>query len=138
MAEVESGTGYIGYYDGGAFGVPHSSKNKEATLLWLQYIGQESVQAEWAAAGARVVMNSTYDDPIVQEQDARVDSYYTMMKEEGPLFGGAPPFPFHATIREVIAPFIHRAIAGELTPSEALDQAAAAADEELVRLGYGE
>ena len=35
-------------------GVPHSSRNKEATLLWLQFIGQQSVQAEWAAAGARI------------------------------------------------------------------------------------
>jgi multiple sugar transport system substrate-binding protein len=138
MDGVQGGTGYIGYYDGGAFGIPHSSKNKEAALLWLQYIGQESVQADWAVAGARVVMDSTYDDPKVQEQDAKVDGYYTLMKTEGPLFGGAPPFPFHATIREVIAPFIYQALAGELSPSDALDQAAAAADEELVRLGYGQ
>ena len=36
--------GYIGYYDGGAFGLPVTSKNKEAALLFLQYIGQDSVQ----------------------------------------------------------------------------------------------
>ncbi len=138
MEEAEAGEGYIGYYDGGAFGIPHSSKNKEAALLWLQYIGQPSVQADWAVAGARIVMNSTYDDPKVIEQDAKVDGYYTLMREKGYLFAGAPPFPFHATIREVIAPFIYRAIAGELTPSDALDQAAEATDAELVRLGYGE
>ena len=40
MAEAEAGKGYIGYYDGGAFGIPHSSKNKEAALLFLEYIGQ--------------------------------------------------------------------------------------------------
>jgi multiple sugar transport system substrate-binding protein len=66
-----------------------------------------------------------------------VDGYYTLLKEQGKLFAGAPPFPFHATIREVIAPFIYKTLAGELTPSDALDQAAAAVDEELVRLGYG-
>ena len=49
--------GYIGYYDGGAFGIPTSSKNKEAALLFLQYIGQASVQADWAAAGSRIVMS---------------------------------------------------------------------------------
>jgi multiple sugar transport system substrate-binding protein len=47
------------------------------------------------------------------------------------------PFPFHPQIREVIAPFIYSAIAGELTAEEALDQAAAAVDAELVNLGYG-
>ena len=46
-----AGEGYIGYYDGGAFGIPHSSKNKEAALLWLQYIGQPSVQARLGGRG---------------------------------------------------------------------------------------
>lgn len=137
LAEAESGEGYIGYYDGGAFGVPHSSKNKEATLLWLQYIGQPSVQAQWATAGSRVVQTATFDDPLVKAQDARVDGYYTLLREQGPLFAGAPPFPFHPQVREAVAPFIWRALTGELTPADALDQAAAAADTELINLGYG-
>ncbi len=67
MEAAESGKGYIGYYDGGAFGIPHSSKNKDASLLFLQYIGQASVQTDWALAGSRIVMNSTYDDAKVRE-----------------------------------------------------------------------
>ncbi len=82
--------------------------------------------------------SDTFDDPAVREQDAKVDGYYTMLEEQGPLFAGAPPYPFHAAVREVIAPFVYRAIAGELTAADALDQAAAAVDEELVRLGYGQ
>lgn len=137
MDAAEAGTGYIGYYDGGAFGMPVSSKNQEATMLWLQYIGQPSVQADWAIKGARVVMDQTFDDPAVVAQDAKVDGYYTLMREKGYLFAGAPPFPFHAQVREVVAAYIYKAIAGELTPAEALDQAAAATDQELVNLGYG-
>jgi hypothetical protein len=34
-------------------------------------------------------------------------------------------------------PYLDQAIAGDLTPSEALDQAAIAVDAELQRLGYG-
>lgn len=136
MADAEAGKGYIGYYDGGAFGIPDSSKNKEAALLFLQYIGQESVQADWAVAGSRIVMNSTYDDPKVQAQDKKTDGYYTLMKDQGKLFAGAPPFPFHADMREVVAPFIYKALSGELKPADALDQAAKAADDELVKLGY--
>jgi multiple sugar transport system substrate-binding protein len=137
MEDAEAGRGYIGYYDGGAFGIPHSSKKKEAALLWLQYIGQPAVQADWAVVGARVVMDSTYDDPKVQAQDAKVDGYYTLMREKGYLFAGAPPFPFHSAVRSVMDPFMWKAIAGELTPEQALDQMAAAVDEELTRLGYG-
>lgn len=138
MAQAEAGEGYIGYYDGGAFGIPHSSQNKEATLLWLQFIGQPSIQAEWAAIGARIVHNATFSDPLVQQMDEQTNGYYTLMLEQGPLFAGAPPFPFHPQVREVVAPFIYQAIAGEISPEEALDSAAVAAEEELVRLGYGE
>ncbi len=138
MAEAEAGTGYIGYYDGGAFGIPHSSKNKEAALLWLQFIGQPAVQADWAVAGARIVHDATFSDPKVVAMDEQTNGYFTLMLEQGPLFRGAPPFPFHPQVREAVAPFIYQAIAGEITPAEALDKAAAAADAELVRLGYGQ
>jgi multiple sugar transport system substrate-binding protein len=136
MAQAESGEGYIGYYDGGAFGIPHSSKNKEAALLFLQYIGQASVQPDWAAAGSRIVMNATFDDPKIKELDTKVDGYYAMMRDKGKLFRGAPAFPFHAQVREATAPMFYQAITGELTPSDALDQMAAAAEQELKNLGY--
>ncbi len=130
--------GYLGYYDGAAFGIPYSSKNKEAALLWLQYLGLPSIQPEWATTSSRVVHLSTFDDPLVRAQNERLNGYYTLMKEQGRLFAGAPPFPFHQDVRDTIAPFIHQAIIGELTPAEALDQAAVAVEKELIRLGYGQ
>ncbi|MBE7556107.1 MAG: extracellular solute-binding protein [Anaerolineales bacterium] len=136
MAQAESGEGYIGYYDGGAFGIPYSSKNQEAALLWLQYIGQSSVQAQWATAGSRIVMNSTFDDPLVKTQDARTDGYYTMLREQGPLFRGAPPFPFHSQVVNTVGPFIWKTLSGELQAADALDQACAAAETEMTNLGY--
>jgi multiple sugar transport system substrate-binding protein len=138
MEAAEKGEGYIGYYDGGSFGIPYSSKNKEATLLWLQFIGQPSVQADWAVAGSRIVMDSTYSDPKVIAQDAKTDGYYTLMREKGYLFAGAPPFPFHSQIVETVQPFIWQALTGELSPADALDQAAVAADQELIDLGYAQ
>jgi multiple sugar transport system substrate-binding protein len=138
IAAAEAGEGYIGYYDGGAFGIPHSSKNKEATLLWLQFIGQDEVQPDWAVAAPRITHTATFDDPKVVEMDAKVDGYYTLLKEQGKLFGGAPPFPFHGPIRETIDPFIHEALAGNITTDEALDQAAAAVNAKLIELGYAQ
>lgn len=130
------GKGYVGYSDGAAFGVPYSSRKQGAALLWLQYLGRSTIQPAWAVASSRVVHLSTFDDPLVRAQDKRLDGYYTLMKKQGHLFAGAPPFPFHIVIRDTISTFIHQAIIGELTPAEALDQAAVAVDKELVRLGY--
>ncbi|MEM7134841.1 MAG: extracellular solute-binding protein [Chloroflexota bacterium] len=136
MEDASIGAGYIGYYDGAAFGIPIHSQNKEAALLWLQYVAQPNIQPEWAASSGRVVHLSTFDDPLVRDQDRLLSGYYGLMKKQGHLFSGAPPFPFHVQVRDIIAPYIQATIAGDLTPSEALSQAAAAVDDELVRLGY--
>jgi multiple sugar transport system substrate-binding protein len=136
LQEVEAGKGYIGYYDGGAFGIPYSSKNQQAALLFLQYIGQASVQADWAVAGSRITHQATYDDPKVKEMDAKTDGYFTLMKDDGKLFAGAPSYPFHAQVREATAPFFYEAITGQLSPSDALDKMAEAAETELTKLGY--
>lgn len=136
LAEAEAGKGYIGYYDGGAFGIPYSSKNQKAALLFLEYVGQASVQADWAVAGSRITHTATYDDPKVTAMDEKVDRYYSLMKDQGKLFAGAPPYPFHAQVREATAPFFYQAITGELTASDALDKMAEAAEAELTKLGY--
>jgi multiple sugar transport system substrate-binding protein len=138
LEAAQAGEGYIGYYDGGAFGMPYSSRNQEAALLWLQFTGLEEVQPQWAVAGSRIVMESTYDDPMIQEIDAQIDNYYSKMREWGPLFKGAAPFPFHNSMRAAIDPFVWRALAGDLTAQEALDQACVAAETTMMDLGYGE
>ena len=89
-----------------------------------------------AGAGARITHTATYDDPKVKEQDAKVDGYYTLMREKGPLFAGAPAYPFHAQVREATAPFFYEAIVGQITAEEALNKMAEAAEAELTQLGY--
>lgn len=133
---AEAGKGYIGYYDGGAFGISYASKNKEAALLFLQYIAQESVQADWAVAGSRITHTATYDDPKVKAQDEKTNGYYSLMKKDGKLFAGAPPYPFHAQVREATASIFYKAITGDLSASDALDQMAATTEAELKKLGY--
>ena len=138
MDEAKAAKGYIGYYNGGALGIPVSSKNKEAAFLWLQWMARKDFQGDFAAAASRIVRKSTFEDPKVLELDPKVDGYFSLMKEQGPLFAGAPPFPFHNTIRPVLDPFIWKTISGEVTPEDALDQAAQAIDAELAKLGYGQ
>lgn len=136
MEDAGSGKGYIGYYDGGAFGLPVTSKNKEASLLFLQYIGQDSIQSDWAVAAPRITNTATYDDPKVIEMDKKLNGYYTMLKNDGKLFAGAPPYPFHAQVREATAPIFYKILLGEVSFDDGLDQMAAAAEAELKNLGY--
>ena len=44
MEAAEKGEGYIGYYDGGAFGLPVTSKNQDPTLLFMQFLAEEEIQ----------------------------------------------------------------------------------------------
>lgn len=136
LDEVKGGKGYIGYYDGGAFGVPVTSKNADAALLFLEYIGQDSVQSGWAVAAPRITNTATYDDQGVKDMDAKLGGYYTMLKNDGKLFAGAPPYPFHAQVREATAPIFYRILTGEVGPDEGLDEMAAATEQELSNLGY--
>ena len=136
LEEAQAGKGYIGYYDGGAFGLPITSKNKEAALLFLEYIGQNEVQPGWAVAAPRITNTATFDDPQVKEMDVKLGGYYTMLKDQGKLFAGAPPYPFHAQVREATAPIFYDILAGSVGPDEGLDAMAAKAEEELKSLGY--
>ena len=136
LGDAEAGNGYIGYYDGGAFGMPHSSKNKEATALFLQYIGQNEVKPDWAVAAPRVTNKATYDDPKVVAMNEKLNGYYDMIKDKGYLFAGAPAYPFHAQVREATAPTFYQILLGNLSVSDGLDQMADAAEAELMSLGY--
>ncbi|MEI1252025.1 extracellular solute-binding protein [Rhizobium aouanii] len=136
LDDAKAGKGYIGYYDGGAFGVPVTSKNKEASLLFLEFIGQNEVQPDWAIAAPRITNTATFDDPKVKEMDVKLGGFYTMLKDDGKLFAGAPPYPFHAQVREATAPIFYDILTGNIGPDEGLDQMAAKAEEELTSLGY--
>ena len=136
MAEAESGDGYIGYYDGGAFGIPVTSKNKEASMLFLQFMAQNEVQPDWAVAAPRVTHTATYDDPKVIAMNDKLGGYYDLLKDKGYLFAGAPTYPFHAQLREATAPIFYDILVGNLNVSDGLDRMAEKAEEELTTLGY--
>jgi multiple sugar transport system substrate-binding protein len=136
LEEAAAGTGYVGYYDGGAYGIPVGSKNKEAAALWLQFYSSPLVQTDWAIAGGRVTHKATIDDPAILKLDEGL-GYFALLRDQGKLYAGAPPFPFHASVREAMAPFYYKAIAGEITGDQCMDEMAKAGNEELVKEGYG-
>lgn len=136
LDQAEAGEGYIGYYDGGAFGLPVTSTNQDAALLFMQFMAEEELQPDWAVAGSRITTTATYDDPQVQELNSQLGGYFDMMKDQGHLFAGAPAYPFHAQVREATAPIFYDILTGSIEPDAGLDQMAAKAEEELTDLGY--
>ena len=135
-AEIEAGDGYIGYYDGGAIGIPAEAENKDAAWLFAQFVTRKEWAPELVRLGTAVVRYSTFEDPVVQELDEKMGNYFTFMQEYGKYFYGAPPQPYHLPMVELYMEWISRAVAGEVTPSEALDNLAADFDQMMEDLGY--
>jgi len=136
MDDINAGKGYLGYYDGGAFGIPVSSKNPEAAMLFLQFVARKEWAPEFAVLAARVVRKSTFDSDLIKDMDPKVDGYYTMLKDYGHLFAGAPAFPMHPVLNEIQMKWIVKAVAGEVTAAEACDEMAKEIDSALADLGY--
>jgi multiple sugar transport system substrate-binding protein len=136
MDDVKAGKGYIGYYDGGALGIPISAKNKEAALLFLQFTTRKEWAPEFAAIASRVVRKSTFDSARIKELDPKVSGYYSLFKEYGPLFAGAPAFPMHPVLNEIQMNWIVKAVAGEVDAATACDEMAKEIDAKLAELGY--
>jgi len=136
LEDAEAGRGYVGYYDGGAFGIPVTSKNKEVAMLFIQFISEEEFQEDWAVAGSRITHHSTHDAPKVKELDKKLSGYFTLMREKGKLFAGAPEYPFHAQVREAMAPIFYDILTGNIDSDAGLDAMATKAEEELTDLGY--
>lgn len=136
MDEAKAGKGYIGYYDGGALGIPHSAKNKEAAWLFIQWCMRKEWQGEFAKMATRVVRKSTFEDPLVKDLDVQTGGYFTMLKDQGYLFAGAPALPMHRPLNEVYLKWVSKAVAGEISPEDALDELAKEVDQLMEDLGY--
>ena len=85
---------------------------------------------------SRITNTATYDDPAVMRMDKKLGGYYTMLRDQGKLFAGAPPYPFHAQVSQATTPIFFDILTGAIEPDAGLDQMAAKAEEELTNLGY--
>ena len=136
MDAIKEGKGYLGYYDGGALGIPVSAKNKEAALLFLQFVTRKEWAPEFASIAARIVRKSTFENEKIKALDPEVGGYYSLLRDSGDLFAGAPAFPMHPVLNEIQMKWIAKAVAGEVTAADACDEMAKEIDSKLEELGY--
>jgi multiple sugar transport system substrate-binding protein len=136
MSEAARGLGYIGYYDGGAFSIPISSRKKEAAWLFIQWATRKEWSPKFAELAGRVCRKSTFASPEIKALNPKLAGYYDMLRDKGFLYAGAAPLPMHRPLNEIYLKWVSKAIAGEVDPDVAVDSLAKEVDKLLVELGY--
>ena len=92
-----------------------------------------------ARLGRRRAAHHQHSDlrrPRRRRLDAKLGGYYTLLKDQGKLFAGAPPYPFHPQVLNATTPIFYDILTGAVDPDTGLDQMAAKAEAELTNLGY--
>ena len=95
------------------------------------------MQPDWAIAAPRITNTSTYDDPEVKAMDAKVDGYYTLLPRQGQAVRRrARRIPSTRRCARRPRRSSTRRSSASSAPQDALDKMAAAAEDELTKLGY--
>jgi len=128
--------GYVGYYDGASYSIPWGAKNPLPAWLFIQWIVRKDFAVDYARRASRVVRNSTFASPVLQELDEQQGGYFTAFQKYGFLFAGSPAFPMHLVIIDIYMDWISKAVAGEVSPEEALDNLAKEIDNTMIDMGY--
>jgi multiple sugar transport system substrate-binding protein len=127
---------YVNYYDGGAFGIPYSSRNKEAAFLFVQYMTRKEGSRVTATKAFAPTRKSVIEELIPSDLNKKT-GYFTLLKENDWMYAPAPPFREHKLLIErFYDKWIHKIVAKEVGIKEGLDQLAKEIDDMLEALGY--
>jgi len=127
---------YVNYYDGGAFSIPYSSRNKEAAFLFVQYMTRKEASRVTAIKAFAPTRKSVIEELLPSDLNKKT-GYFTLIKEYDWMYGPAPPFREHKLLIErFYDKWIHKIVAKEVGVKEGLDALAKEIDEMLEALGY--
>jgi multiple sugar transport system substrate-binding protein len=129
------------YGDMGCWAISSASKNKEAALLFLQWVAcKENAQREMSELGGLCTRKSLLFSPLADEIDKKFNwSYLKVVRQV--IMSNLATGPFVAVpeiliYRDMLYPWLTKAVAGELTPEEALRNAANEIDKKMKELGF--
>jgi len=119
---------------GWALGLMKDSKNKEEAFLWMMYEARPEVQKKvsLAATGVDPCRTSVYQDP---EYTAKY-KYLDMVGKNMAVGFALPRIPEAPTLNEMLSLALSKALAGEVTPKKALDDAVKEWYKVLEEAGY--
>ena len=103
------------------FAINNFSKNKQAALKWLQYVTGDAVQKRMAGEeGWFPVTTATLQDPGVVAALPVVTTYSEESKYQIKRFGA----PWYSDVVQQLSTDISKAMLGQVSPKDALDDAA--------------
>lgn len=111
-------------------GLSHSSRNKQATYLFLEWMIEKDTQARLFAAGGSGVpiRNSSFRLPLLQQPATA--SLYAAMKDSMAVAVAKPKLPRFFEINDALGPIVQQVGLGTLTP----EAAAKAGQEKLLAI----
>lgn len=135
-AKTDYWKAYVGYYDGGAFGIPYCSRNKGAAFLFVQYMTRKEGSRVTAVRAFAPTRKSVLEELIPSDINKKT-GYFSLVKEYDWMWAPAPPFREHKLLIErFYDKWIHKIVAKEVGIKEGLDNLAREIDEMLEALGY--
>ena len=105
-------------------GIPKGSTNKEAALDFMKWATSYEVQREYAMAGSVPVRSDIYESDVADKQELR---YLKAMKDAAKYSVPRPGITAYTQVEDIIGLYLNKALIGEMSGEEALDQIAAEA-----------
>jgi len=129
------------YGDMGVWAISSTSKNKEAALLFLQWVAcKENAAKEMVDLGGLCTRKSLLFGPLADEVDKKYNWHYLKVVKEAIMSNLATgPFatvPEILTYRDILYTWLSKAVTGELSSEEALRSAASEIDKKMKELGF--
>jgi multiple sugar transport system substrate-binding protein len=133
---ARNGEGYVGYFDGGGYGIMSASNNPEPAYLFLQWMIRPDLQEQLAqdvGAITRVSAIEPARGQLINEATGYVDFY----EEDQELFKGNPVGRVQATlINEVFIPVFQNFVAGNISAEVCANRWAYQTEQLLAEVGF--
>jgi multiple sugar transport system substrate-binding protein len=136
IEDAENGDGYVGYFDGGGYGVMEASDSKEPAYLFLQYMLRAESQRGLAEETGAITRNSAIDaarETLINEATGYVDFF----EQNNDLFQGNPNGRVQQVlVNEVLQSPFQEFVAGNISAEQVANRWAFRTEEKMVELGF--
>lgn len=136
IEDAENGDGYVGYFDGGGFGVMEASNRKEPAYLFLQWI----LRPEASEQLAQDVGAITRDSAIEAARETEINEatgYVDFFEENNHLFQGNPNGRVQQVlINEIFQSPFQEFVAGDISAEQCANRWAYQTEERFAEEGF--
>jgi multiple sugar transport system substrate-binding protein len=133
---ARNGDGYVGYFDGGGYGVMSASNRPAAAYLFLQWMTRPSMSERLATEVGAITRESAID-AASQELINEATGYVDFFQENQQLFKGNPVGRIQATlVNEIFLNDFQEFVAGNISAEVVANRWAYNTEQRLAELGF--